>query len=76
MPGSPGPIPPPKDQNGRPYGGGDRGDYGDPGPGGYSQGGTGTMPSRPPFADPRPFQPLPKARTNFSKLGKTDGMLR
>jgi Hr1 repeat len=68
--GSPRPTPPPKDQNGRPYGGGDRGDYGDPGPGGYTAGGTGQMPPRAPFADPRPFQPVPKARPNFSKLGR------
>jgi Hr1 repeat len=70
MMGGPGPTPPPKDQNGRPYGGGDRGDYGDSGPGGYSAGRTGAMPPRAPFADPRPFQPVPKARPNFSKLGK------
>jgi hypothetical protein len=49
--------------------GGDTGDYGDPGPGGYSQGGTGIMPSRAPFADPRPDAAIPKARPNFSKLG-------
>jgi Hr1 repeat len=70
MVGSPGPTPPPKDQNGRPYGGGEQGDYGEPGPGGYSQGGTGSMPPRAPFADNRPFQPVPKARPNFSKLGR------
>ena len=71
MGGSPRPTPPPKDQNGRSYGVGDYGDYGDPGPGGHSQGDTGSMPPRAPFADPRPFQPVPKARPNFSKLGKT-----
>lgn len=69
MMGSPGPTPPPKDQNGRPYGGGDHENYGDIAPGGYVQGGTGDMPPRAPFADPRPFQPMPKARPNFSKLG-------
>jgi Hr1 repeat len=69
--GSPRPTPPPKDQNGRPYRGEDHGDYGDPGSGGYNQGGTGTMPPRAPFADSRPFQPVPKARPNFSKLGMT-----
>ena len=75
---SPRPPLPPKDQNGRPYGGGDHGDYGDygdPGPGGYGQGGTGSMPPRAPFADPRPFQSVPKARPNFSKLGKTHSTL-
>ncbi len=69
--GSPRPTPPPKDRNGRPYGGEDQGDCGDPGPGGYSQGDTSTMPPRAPFADPRPFQAVPKARPNFSKLGRT-----
>ena len=56
------PRPPPKD--------GDQGDYGDVGPGGYSQGGTGTMPPRPPFIDSRPDASMPKARPNYSKLGK------
>jgi len=69
--GSPRPPPPPKDANGRPYGGEDIGDYGDAGSGAYTQGGTGAMPPRAPFADPRPFQPVPKARPNFSKLGRT-----
>ncbi|KUL91181.1 hypothetical protein ZTR_00876 [Talaromyces verruculosus] len=60
------PAPPPKDpRTGYP---GDTGDYGDPGPGGYSQGGTGMMPSRAPFADPRPDAAIPKARPNYSKL--------
>jgi hypothetical protein len=68
--GSPRPTPPPKDANGRPYGDEDLGDYGDPGSAAYTQGGTGTMPPRAPFADPRPFQPVPKARPNFSKLGR------
>ena len=69
--GSPRPAPPPKDQSARPYGGEDHGDYGDPGPGGYSQGGTGAMPPKSSFTDPRSFQPVPKARPNFSKLGRT-----
>ncbi|KAK2737545.1 Serine/threonine kinase [Myotisia sp. PD_48] len=59
------PQPPPKD------GGSylnERGDYGDVGPGGYSQGGTGAMPPRAPFHDPRPDSSIPKARPNFSKL--------
>lgn len=68
---SPVPTPPPKDQNGRPYGGEDHGGYGDPGPGGYSQGGTSTMPPRAIFADPQSLQSVPKARPNFSKLGRT-----
>lgn len=58
------PAPPPKG-----LGQGDTGDYGDPGPGGYSQGGTGNMPSRAPFADPRPSAAIPKARPNYTKLG-------
>lgn len=63
-----GPTPPPKD--GRSYFGNERGDYGDPGPGGYSAGGTGMMPPRAPYGDPRPYDvPIPKARPNFSKLG-------
>jgi Hr1 repeat len=69
--GSPRPPPPPKDANGRPYANEDIGGYGDPGSGAYTQGGTGAMPPRAPFADPRPFQPVPKARPNFSKLGRT-----
>jgi hypothetical protein len=60
------PTPPPKDPS-RSYFG--QGDYGDPSPGGYTQGGTGQMPSRAPFSDPRPFAPVPKARPNYSKLG-------
>lgn len=60
-----GPAPPPKDAYGQ------RGDYGNPGPGGYSQGGTGMMPPRAPYGDPRPYNtPVPKARPNFSKLGE------
>lgn len=63
------PTPPPKD--GQWYGQ-DRGDYGDPGPGGYSQGGTGQMPNRAPYGDPRPYNaPVPKARPNYSKLGES-----
>ena len=68
MPGSAGPTPPPKDGMNQ-YFGGDRGDYGDPGPGGYSAGNTGMMPPRAPYGDPRPFAAIPKARPNFSKLG-------
>lgn len=61
------PTPPPKDSRSGYMG--DTGDYGDPGPGGYSQGGTGLMPSRAPFADPQPNPAIPKARPNYGKLG-------
>jgi serine/threonine protein kinase len=62
-----GPTPPPKDPRGY-FQGDDRGDYGDPGPGGYSQGNSGMMPPRAPYA-PGPYQAAtPKARPNFSKL--------
>ncbi len=62
------PTPPPKDSRGLFTG--ERGDYGDPGPGGYSQGNTGMMPPRAPYGDPRPYSaPMPKPRPNFSKLG-------
>ncbi|KIW60682.1 protein kinase C-like [Exophiala xenobiotica] len=61
------PTPPPKDSRGLFIG--ERGDYGDPGPGGYSQGNTGMMPPRAPYGDPRPYSaPMPKPRPNFSKL--------
>ncbi|GMF77855.1 unnamed protein product [Aspergillus oryzae] len=56
-----GPAPPPKD-----YGTGyDEYDAS----GAYPQGGSGSMPTGAPFADPRPFAPVPKARPNFTKLG-------
>lgn len=62
------PTPPPKDTRG--YFANERGDYGDPGPGGYSQGNTGMMPPRAIYGDPRPYNtPVPKPRPNFSKLG-------
>lgn len=52
------------------YGGGG-GDYGDPGPGGYSMGGApGLMPPRAPYAPPGPGDRSPRARPNYSKLGK------
>lgn len=64
------PVPPPKDPNPRPYGGQDHGDgYGNMGPPGHGPSSPGMMPPAAPFADPRPFQPVPKARPNFSKLG-------
>lgn len=65
-PAGSGPMPPPKDYPG--YMGNEQQDYGD-GPGGFPQGGAGSMPSGAPFADPRPFAPIPKARPNYSKLG-------
>lgn len=64
--GSGGPAPPPK--GGRYQ---NEGEYGDVGPGGYSQGGTGMMPPRAPFHDTRPDAGVPKARPNFSRLGKS-----
>ena len=51
-----GPAPPPKD-------------HGEQGDGHYPQGGSGSMPSGAPFADPRPYAPIPKARPNYTKLG-------
>lgn len=60
-PGS-GPLPPPKDGSGY-LADGDGDAYG------YTQGGTGSMPSGAPFADPRPYAPVPKARPNYTKLG-------
>ncbi len=66
------PLPlPPKDERGG-YGGQD-GDYGDPPPGGYSQlsGGHGFMPPRAPYAPPGPGGGAPKAKSNYSKLGRT-----
>ncbi|KAJ5315461.1 hypothetical protein N7476_005768 [Penicillium atrosanguineum] len=59
-PGS-GPLPPPKDGSGY-LGDGDGDAYG------YTQGGTGSMPSGAPFPDPRPYAPIPKARPNYTKL--------
>jgi classical protein kinase C/novel protein kinase C epsilon type len=53
-----GPAPPPKDYSG----------YGDSAQ--YPQPGSGTMPSGAPFKDPRPFAPVPKARPNYTKLGR------
>ncbi|KAI9803413.1 MAG: Serine/threonine kinase [Piccolia ochrophora] len=64
------PMPPPKQSMGGH--GTDRGDYGDPGPGGYSQlgAGHGAMPPRPPFGPSAPSGagPTPKGRPNYSKL--------
>lgn len=62
-----GPVPPPKDHASG-YPGHER-EYGDAS-GAYPHGGAGTMPSGAPFADPRPFAPVPKARPNYTKLGR------
>ncbi len=79
--GNGGPPPPPKGANGGPsrgmyspsgYGS-PQGDYGSPGPGGYSEGGApGMMPPRPPYAPPGPGERTPRARPNYSKLGMYD----
>jgi classical protein kinase C len=51
--------------------GGGGGDYGNPGPGGYSQGGaTGLMPPRAPYAPAGPADRSPAARPNYGKLGR------
>lgn len=66
------PIPPPKHENAG-YGT-DAGDYGDPGPGGYSgnmTGGHGMMPPRAPFGPPGPGSTTTKPRANYSKLGQS-----
>lgn len=54
-----GPPPPPKDHSG----------YRGEGDAHYPQSGSGSMPSGAPFADPRPYAPIPKARPNYTKLG-------
>ncbi|GJP98393.1 hypothetical protein CBS147343_1259 [Aspergillus niger] len=59
-----GPVPPQKDY-GPGYGGNE--EYGDAS-GAYPHGGAGSMPSGAPYADPRPFAPVPKARPNYTKL--------
>ncbi|PWY95860.1 protein kinase c [Aspergillus sclerotioniger CBS 115572] len=59
-----GPMTPQKDYP-QGYGGND--EYGD-GSGPYPHGGSGSMPSGAPYADPRPFAPVPKARPNYTKL--------
>ena len=47
----------------------DPGSYGNPGPGGYSQGGgNGLMPPRAPYAPPAPGQSGLKNRPNYSRL--------
>lgn len=55
-----GPALPPKDHPGY---------AGEQGDGHYPQGGSGSMPSGAPYADPRPYAPIPKARPNYTKLG-------
>ncbi|CAI7615537.1 hypothetical protein PCG10_000204 [Penicillium crustosum] len=54
-----GPALPPKDHPGY---------AGEQGDGHYPQGGSGSMPSGAPYADPRPYAPIPKARPNYTKL--------
>lgn len=50
------------------------GDYGAPGPGGYSMGGApGMMPPRAPYAPPGPQDRSPRQKANYSKLGELDG---
>ena len=45
-------------------------------PDSYAQGGSGSMPSGAPFADPRPYAaPVPKARPNYTKLGMFIGFV-
>lgn len=77
-PGSGAPTPPPKDAAGNYFGqGSDRGDYGNPGPGGYSGGGgRGMMPPRAPYGDPRPYAGVGKTRPNYSKLGESDDLVQ
>ena len=65
------PTPPPKD--GRTRYVQDGGDYGNPGNGGYMNdlsGGHGMMPPRAPFGPPGPSSAIPKARPNYTKLGR------
>lgn len=55
----------------------EQGDYGDPGPTGYSGGmgaGTGMMPPRAPFGPPAPGSTIPKTRPNYSKLGQSSSL--
>ncbi|KAK3677876.1 Serine/threonine kinase [Recurvomyces mirabilis] len=55
--------------NERGYTGGGQGDYGNPGPGGYSMGGApGLMPPSRPYAPPGPGDRSPRIRPNYSKL--------
>ncbi|KAJ5893517.1 C2 calcium/lipid-binding domain CaLB [Penicillium taxi] len=56
-----GPPPPPKDHEGD---------------AGYPQGGSGSMPSGAPYADPRPYAPIPKPRPNYTKLGYVSDLIK
>ena len=50
-----------------------QGDYGDPGQGGYMNqlgAGTGAMPPKAPYGPSGPGSVVPKARPNYSKLGR------
>ena len=65
------PTPPRKDGRGGYMA--NQGGYGDPPPGGYMDAlgaGQGMMPPRAPFSPPAPGSTIPKARPNYSKLGK------
>ncbi|KAJ5654021.1 hypothetical protein N7490_001024 [Penicillium lividum] len=54
-----GPAPPPKDSSGH---------FASDGDIHYPQSGAGIMPTGAPFADPRPYAQVPKARPNYTKL--------
>ena len=85
-PPSHGGYPPQQDPRNHPYGasggsrqqgrggyGGDQGGYGDPPDGGYMEqlgAGQGMMPPRPPYGPTAPGLAVPKARPNYSKLGR------
>lgn len=60
-----GPAPPPKD-----YASGYGNEQGEYGESSAAYPGPGSMPTGAPFKDPRPFAPVPKARPNYTKLGK------
>ena len=52
----------------------DQGGYGGPAQGGYTDqmgAGSGMMPPRPPYGPSAPGSTVPKARPNYSKLGKS-----
>ena len=49
----------------------EKGGYGNPGYMDQSGTGQGTMPSKPPYGPSAPGSAIPKARPNYSKLGRT-----
>lgn len=68
-------LPPPPQSDYPPgYMGNEPGEYPET-PDSYAQGGSGSMPTGAPFADPRPHAPVPKARLNYSKLGMLSDLL-